>query len=89
MRPASNVILRNGVCAGVAVGLAVTKPSRDMRVRVLDAAAPGSTNSPSYVGFARGVLDARCERVDFRSAELRRTGEWVLETGELKEKPAV
>lgn len=94
MRPASNVTLRNGVWDGVAavvvvVGLELTKPSRDMRVRVLDAAAPGSTNSPSYVGFARGVFDARCESVDFRSAELRRTGELVFATGELKEKPAV
>lgn len=87
IRPASNVDFRNGVCAVVA--LEPMELSNDMRFLVFDAAAPGSANSPSYAGFARGVFDTRWERVDFRREVLRRTGEFVFDTGELNEKPAL
>lgn len=88
MRPASKVDLRKGVWTGGVWVVELTVLSRDMRLRVLEAAGPGIANSPSLLGF-RGVLD-RCDRVDLRSDVVRRTGDVAPEIGELlKEKPFV
>jgi hypothetical protein len=76
MRAASKVDLRRGVYAGVE--LPPRELSRDILFLDLEAAAPGSANSPSYTGFGRGVFDARCDRVDLRSEVVRRTGVLAL-----------
>lgn len=55
-----------------------------MRFRVLEAAAPGMMNSPSYIGFGRGVLETRCESVDFLSDDVRRMGD-CADMGDEKE----
>jgi hypothetical protein len=66
----------------------LTVLSRDMRLRVLEAAGPGIANSPSWLGL-RGVLD-RCDRVDLRSDVVRRIGDVAPDMGELlKEKVLV
>jgi hypothetical protein len=84
IRPASNVDLRNGVCAVVELEEPM-ELSRDIRFLVFEAAGPGTANSPSWFGF-RGVF-ARWDRVDFLRDVVRRTGDCVLFIGELKEKP--
>jgi hypothetical protein len=48
--------------------------SRDILFLVLEAAAPGRAKSPSKAGFARGVLEARCDSVDFLIETVLRTG---------------
>jgi hypothetical protein len=47
MRPASKVDLRNGVWTGGVWNDELVVLSRDMRLRVLEAAGPGIANSPS------------------------------------------
>ena len=83
MRPASKTELRIGVCIGVV--LLPRELSSDILFLIFEAAAPGTANSPSYAGFGRGVLEARCERVDFLSEVVLRTGVFApLLTGEEK-----
>jgi len=72
MRLASNVDLRNGVCVGVV--LWPTEASSDIRVLDLEAARPGTANSPSKAGFGRGEFALRCITVDLRS-DVFRTGD--------------
>lgn len=83
MRPASKVDLRKGVYDGVEPE--PRELSSDIRLRILDAAAPGRANSPSYAGLGRGVLETRCDSVDFLNEVVRR-GDCV-DIGELKAKP--
>jgi hypothetical protein len=60
-----------------------TEASRDMRLRVLDAAAPGMANSPSWPAL-RGVL--RCDKVDLRRDGVRLVGDCALVIGLPNEK---
>lgn len=64
-----------------------TEPSKDIRFRVLEAAAPGNANSPSNAGLGRGVLVDRCDSVDFLKDVPLRRGDCALTTGEEKENP--
>jgi hypothetical protein len=83
MRLASKVELRKGVWAGVV--LCPKELSRDILFLVFEAAAPGKANSPSYMGFGRGVFETRWDNVDFLSEVVLRSGVCAELMGEEKE----